>query len=358
MNRYLISNNEKERMLHFLEIMERNPKAAVTEGWRRCANLFDTLDFIYSSCSSGKDSMFTSQMILMELQRRKMIVSMLESGDEDEAAKAESLMDRYNAVRKSGLASQRENVFDTNEHYMQFKKWENMRIAILQMNYEMEYDQSGQVMQRFYKEYATDIRNVLPKPVRDKYLIGGKYAEGSDYDLVEPSRWDESVWDDPVWNSEKSVGELGFDLRWVNKEEKKFNPHELDYEQIAKMTPENLKEVYGKALVWAWDMCQPIAWESNMGVTDSRYISFEPAAKKIWVNDPPTAYDPHHEWVVTLENMYDSWHGLAPNLACTPGMSDQLLRVEFSRFISDVLPEALARNWPEKKYNAVSGKYE
>ena len=324
---FVITDIEKHRMLRLLELVERNPKSALAEGWRRNANVFDDLEFIYSACSSGKDSAFMTQMAVMELQRRRMLLEMWRNPET--RAEAEELVRRYSAVRECGLASQVKEDLNDPECRAKFEKWENMRIAVMQMAYELEFDQSGQLMHRFYKEYATDINNILPKNA-----------------------------DDSIWDSGETVKELGFDLRWVNTDDTKCNPGELSLEKIEKLTPKQLREIYGKALVWGYDCCFPIAWENSQGVNDSRYISFEPDKKDIWVTEPPVKWDPHHEWCLDINNMYDSWHGLRPMFEITPGMTDQNLRVEFSRFISDAVTHAMENGWPAKKYNDKTGEFD
>lgn len=297
---------EMERLERLTDILEKYPKSAVTEGWRRNANLFDDLDFIYTSVSSGKDSVFMSQMAMLELLRRNWISELLDS----DPKKAKELMDRYSKIRKAGLASQRE---DTVEN---IKKWDGMRIGIMQMDYEITFNESKEVMLRMYKEYATDIKKILPE---------GK---------IDP---------------EKSVKENGYDLRWISDNEKE-NPYNLSREKIEAMKPKELEDIYGKALVFGWGLYFPISWVNAGDVDDSRYISFDPDKKKIWVNEPPIAQDPHHEWCVTLENMYDNWHGMRPMFECLPGSSDQKLRVDFSAYISKAVPEWLEKFKQERGY--------
>lgn len=358
MKKWIIGKSELERLEKLLKIMEENPKSALTEGWRRCANIMDEVEFLYSSCSSGKDSTMTSQMLLMELQRRKWILHMMESDNADDLMIAEDMFQRFNAVRAAGLSGSRQDTIEN------FRKWDGLRICILQMAYELEYDQSGQLMHRFYKEWATDIRNILPDNIRSKYLINPMFKDKKfnedtrlGYDLKVTGRYMDDCWNDPIWDSNESVGELGFDLRWVNQDDQKYNPQELSMEMIRKMTPDELREVYGKALVWAWMINSPLAWENNQGVSDSRYISYDPKAEKLWVTPLPDKWDPHQEWSVSIGNMYDPWHGLAPNLVCTPGMTDQSYRVEFSKFITDTVQPALMMGWPEKYYDVDTGEY-
>jgi hypothetical protein len=41
-----------------------------------------------------------------------------------------------------------------------------------------------------------------------------------------------------------------------------------------------------------------------------------------------------------------------------PAMTDQELRVVFSKYITRSVGEAMDAGWPVKKYNPVTGKYE
>ena len=296
----MITKLEKDRLLKTVDLLERFPKSAFAEGWRRTANIFDELEFIYSAVSSGKDSLFMTNMLIQELQRRRMIVEMLDSGDKALIKEAKELLERFSKIRMAGLGSQNKDDIE------KFRKWEKMRIAVMQMDYELSFDQTNEVMARFYKEYATDIKNIIPK--------------------------------DREIDEEKSVKENGYDLRWVH-ENHKYNPYELDKERIENMKPSELAEIYGKALVWGYGLYFPISWQHTGSATDSRYISFDPDMKKLWVNEPPIKYDPHHEWCVTLENMYDSWHGFKPMTEVFPAMTDQQLRVYFSKYITEAVAD-------------------
>lgn len=333
-NGITISQKELDRLETFTQIMERNPKSAVAEGWRRTANIFDDLEFVYSAVSSGKDSIFMTNICIMELQRRRWLTQMWENTDmQDEVIE---ILERYSKIREAGLASQRneritceedqDRIFGSNGTH---SKWANMRIGVMSMDYELTFNESRQVKLRFWKEYATDFNNILPK--------------GMSYD--------------EAMKSSKTIKELGFDTRWISENHKE-NPGERTREDFEEMTPKQLSDFYGKKLVFGYEMMFPIAWQNLGSASDSRYLSFDPEKKELWVTNPPIEQDPYHEWCMTYENMYDTFHGLPGMIQITPGLSDQKLRVEFSRYISEYVPTAIESGWPLKQYNEATGKYE
>lgn len=322
MEKKIMSHLEEQKLMKLLEIMERNPKAGIAEGYRRLCNMFDDLEYFYTAVSFGKDSVFMTNMAIMELQRRQWISGMMHSEDKAQIDKAQELMNRFSAVRKAGFASQREDDIE------KFDKWVGMRIGVMSMDYEITFDQTRQLSLRFWKEFATDIKNIIP---------AGMTIESCEA-------------------SNKSVKELKCNLDWVSDVPEE-NPKELSREEIEKMTFTELEDIYGKALVWGYGCYFSIAWENTGGTDDSRYLSFDPDKRGIWVNEPPINYDPFHEWCMTNQNMYQDWHGLPAPVQITPGMSDQLLRVEFSKYISSVIPTAMANGWPLKKFSSKTGEY-
>ena len=328
----MISEKEKERLNTFTQIMERNLKSAVAEGWRRTANIFDDLSYIYSAVSSGKDSVFMTNICIMELQRRRWLTELWNSGQKDEV---KAILNRYSHIREAGIASNRSERIQTDEDAERIfgeggthSRWLNMRIGVMSMDYELTFNESRQVKLRLWKEYATDFKNILP---------AGKTLE----DVIEDT---------------KNVKDLGFDLRWVSSVAKE-NPGERSLKDFEAMTPKQLMDFYGKALIFGYEMMFPISWQNLGSNSDSRYLSFEPEKKELWVTTPPVDQDPYHEWCMTYENMYDEWHGLPGMVQITPGLSDQKLRVEFSRYISEVVPEAISKGWPVKKFDKSTGKY-
>lgn len=315
MEKKVMSKLEEEKLMELLKIMENNPHAGISEGYRRLCNMFDDLEYFYTAVSFGKDSVFMTNMAIMELQRRQWISSMMHSGKRELMDKAEDLMKRFSAVRKDGYASHREDDLE------KFDKWVGMRIGVMSMDYEITFDQTRQLSLRFWKEFATDINKIIPA--------------GMTFEECEASS--------------KTVKELKCNLQWVSDVPEE-NPKELSREEIEKMTFVELEDIYGKVLVWGYGCYFSIAWENTGGTDDSRYLSFDPDKKDIWVNTPPIQYDPFHEWCMTNENMYNDWHGLPAPVQITPGMSDQLLRVEFSKYISAVIPAAMNAGWPAKSY--------
>lgn len=361
--------SDQKKLEKFLDVATRNPRTAVAEGFRRNAKMFDDLDFIYTSVSSGKDSLFMSQIAILELQRRQDIARKLAAGEkidtvaselrscglatqytdnvesfkkwtyaisaEETAKRNKKFINREIVKKEISELDEAFGIMDTSDLKREFL-WSlenaekhpelagNHRLGMLVMEYELSFDQSDEVLRRIAKEFATDIK------------------------LIEP---------DGVIDLEKSVKENGYDLRWVSDNQNE-NPHRLTREQIENLKPYELADVYGKALVFLFDMCQSIAWENNSGTDNSRYISFEPDKKSIWVKHPPVSQDPHGEWVITNENLYESHYGLTPMVEILPAMSDQVLRVEFSKYITRAVTEALQFGWPAKKWNEKTGKYE
>lgn len=318
-----ISALEEQKIMELLNILERNPKKAIAEGYRRLCNMFDDLEYFYTAVSFGKDSVFMTNMALMELQRRQWLSSLYHSDKQEDRDKAAELIKRFSDVREAGLASHRRDNIEL------FDKWVGMRIGVMSMDYEITFDQTRQLSLRFWKEFATDINNIIPAGM-----------------TLEECK-----------ASNKTVKELGCNLEWISDIPEE-NPKELKREDIEAMTFEALMDIYGKALVWGYGCYFSIAWENTGAVDDSRYLSFDPDKKNIWVNEPPVKYDPFHEWCMTNENMYDDWHGLPAPVQITPGMSDQHLRVEFSRYISSVIPTAMGMGWPEYRYNSKTGLYD
>lgn len=328
----MVCNKELDRLETLTQIMERHLRSAVTEGWRRTANLFDDLEFMYSAVSSGKDSMFMTNICLLELGRRRWLCELWDNNQKDEVKK---ILERYSKIRESGIASQRNERITNQEDEERifgpkgiFRKWKNQRIAVMSMDYELNYNESRQVKLRMWKEYATDFEKILPKGMSLNKAI----------------------------QSDKTVETLGFDLRWVSDVAKE-NPAELTYDDFAQMTPRMLMDFYGKKMVYGYEMCFPIAWENTAGVSDSRYFSYDPSKKDLWVMQPPIEQDPHHEWCMVYENMYDSFHGLRPMIEISSGMTDQLLRQEFSKFINNAVTEAIEAGWPEKQYDPKTQTY-
>lgn len=312
-----VSEDDAEKLDQTLALLESLPPTAnFREGWCRMANVLDQLTFLYAAVSSGKDSVFMANMAIIELQRRRIRKSMF---DNDKAL-YDHYQARWDAIRKSAIASHNEDLAPEEADYTN-------RIGVMQMDYEITFNESAQLTHRFFKEWATDINK-----------IARKNGEACGY-----------------YDSEKSVKELGWDLTWVDDDNKK-NPKMTTREEIENMKPRQLREIYGKAMVYGYACYFPIAWENTGSVSDSRYISFDPDKRSIWVTVPPTDKDPYHEWCIDLDRMYDRWHGKRPMYEIIPGMSDQWLRKEFSKYIKAVWEDEAedseeAKNNKENKDN-------
>jgi len=293
--------SEIERLNKALNIMKEHPNSAFTEGMRRVCRIFDNTIFIYSAVSSGKDSVFMTNCLLLELFYRRFV---------------------YNGLLEDSFKKEWEDIIGISHDREDFKFYgEGGRIGCMSMDYELTFNESRELKLRMEKEYATDFELIVPENLKNG-----------------------------LWHGRtESVKELGFDLRWID-DNSKCNPYEYERRYIEKITPDELSECYGKKGLWFWDCCFPISWQNMGSVTNSRYVSFDPDKRDLWVTTPPTDTDPYEEYVMTLENMYKDFMGLPSPVEILPAMSDQKLRVEFSKYLSRVIPDAIANGWPNKRY--------